>query len=325
MYRHLRRVHDDLFRDYKKFVERPTAAREEGQSTLTSYVSTSSNTSYGPASLRQKSLTTSLVTKLIVQCALPISLVDHSAFRSFLADLDPKFTPPVRQTVTYSILPQLYQSQQSKLTAILEKCTDISLTTDIWTDRRMHSFLGVTAHAFIDGNPESYLLAFRAFSGSHTGQRIAESLESVITDHNIQHEIRSVVTDNASNMKKALSVILSPGELSVTVEGNVDDASLWEDDPDTTSVDGLASLECEHIPCFAHSLQLVIHDGLASLNMARNLLAKCCKLANLLHQSSLFRSYYEEMMGKGKIIPSSNETRWNSTFTSLKLFRLLIK
>jgi len=73
----------------------------------------------------------------------------------------------------------------------------------------------------------------------------------------------------------------------------------------------------EQIPCFAHSLQLVVQDGLTALGLARTLLAKCCKLANLLHQSSLFRSAYEQVMGTGKVVPSSNGTRWNSTYKQL--------
>jgi len=157
---------------------------------------------YGPTNVRQKSITYSLISNLIVSCGLPVSIVDHPAFRAFLADIDPKYVPPVRQTVTNSLLPQLLQSQQTKLTTLLQQCSDVSLTCDIWTDRRMHSFLGVTAHVFVSGHPASYLLAFRSLTGSHTGQRIAQALESVITECGLQNKIRCIVTDNASNMKK---------------------------------------------------------------------------------------------------------------------------
>jgi len=52
--------------------------------------------------------------------------------------------------------------------------------------------------------PKSHLLAFESFEGSHTGQRIAEALESVMIDNQIQSKVRSIVTDNASNMRKAM-------------------------------------------------------------------------------------------------------------------------
>jgi len=74
---------------------------------------------------------------------------------------------------------------------------------------------------------------------------------------------------------------------SVTTDGEVDDPTVWEDE---TLTDADLDNEIEHIPCFAHSLQLVVRDGLDSLSAVRPLLAKCCKLANLIHQKALFRA-----------------------------------
>ena len=311
-------MHVNSYKDYQKSIERPTSVQDEGQSTLNSFV-TLDSPQYASSSIRQKTLTTSLIHNLIIHCALPISIVDHPNFRAFLSDFDPKYSPPVRQTVTNSILPQMLQSQQTKIASFLERCADVSLTVDIWTDRRMHSFIGVTVHAFNNGAPESRLLAFKCFSGSHTGQRIAEALEDIVEQHSIRGKIRCVVTDNASNMRKALSLILEVSETSVVTDGGVDDPSLWDDGEvgDGDVLDRLTT-DQEHIPCFAHSLQLVVRDGLTALGLARTLLAKCCKLANLLHQSSLFRSAYEQTMGTGKVVPSSNETRWNSTYKQLR-------
>jgi hypothetical protein len=309
--RHLRRVHASTYEEYKVSVDSASGSKLQGQSTLNSFVTNAGGggSFYGSNSARQKAITSSLVSNLIVSCALPVSIVDHPSFRAFLSELDPKYVPPCRQTVTNSILPQLLQAQRSKLKSILDQCTDVSLTTDIWTYRRMHSFLGVTVHTFVDGQPKSHLLAFRAFTGSHTGQSISQALESVITDWGLQDKIRCIVTDNASNMKKALSLIFEVDEAAIITDGDMDDPTVWEDDVLT---DVNLDIELQHIPCFAHSLQLVVRDGLQSLSTVRSLLAKCCKLANLLHQSALFRGLYEETFGK--LVPSANETRLNSTY-----------
>jgi len=292
------------------------------QSCMESFVSIGHSAFYGPSSVRQKALTSSLVTNLIVSCGLPMSIVDDENFRSFLSLIDPKNKPPCRQTVSSSLLPQLKHSSQAKLQVILDNSHDLALTADIWTDRRMHAFLGVTIHAFNSGRPVSCLLSFQSFKGSHTGVKISEALEKVINDHNIQPKIRGIVTDNASNMRKALSVMLEVRDNQSADDENVDDPSLWEDDTDI-EVMNIVGESIEHIPCFAHSLQLVVRDGLATLTTARSLFAKCCKLANIVHQSANFRASFEKAMGDGKSIPSTNDTRWNSTYKQLIAIALL--
>ena len=39
----------------------------------------------------------------------------------------------------------------------------------------MHAFMAVTCHALVDGEPFSGLSSFKAFAGSHTGEKISEA------------------------------------------------------------------------------------------------------------------------------------------------------
>jgi len=79
----------------------------------------------------------------------------------------------------------------------------------------------------------------------------------------------------------------------------------------------------EHLPCFAHSLQLVVRDGLSSLTAARTLLGICVKLSSLLHHSAVFRGAFEQAVGPGRSIPTVNNTRWNSMFMQLSAINVL--
>jgi len=74
----------------------------------------------------------------------------------------------------------------------------------------------------------------------------------------------------------------------------------------------------ERIPCFAHSLQLVIRDGLQKVAVSRTAVANCAKLANLTHQCVKFRASFEETFGKSRCVPASNDTCWNSMHRQLK-------
>ena len=84
---------------------------------------------------------------------------------------------------------------------------------------------------------------------SHTGEKVCESIESMIDYWKISKEqIHLILTDNISNMKKALR-----------------DANL------------------SGFGCFAHSLQLVINDGVSSCCSK-----KYCKSLQAFNTSLLF-------------------------------------
>lgn len=107
----------------------------------------------------QRAITNSILSDLIVNCNMPLSIIEHQSFQHFLSIMD---SPLSRRTVT------------SKLDSLV--ADNVSVTVDIWSDRRMRGFLGVTAHwiNIEDDRLElkSQLLACNRFKGSHTGERV---------------------------------------------------------------------------------------------------------------------------------------------------------
>ena len=72
------------------------------------------------------------------------------------------------------------------------------------------------------------------------------------------------------------------------------------------------------ISCFAHSLQLVIRDGLAEALALSKPVAKASRLSSLLHKSIVFKERFEAKFGSNRSIPAVIVTRWNSTFRQLQ-------
>jgi len=247
------------------------------------------------------------------------ALVDNPKFRKCFSDFDARFAMPCRQTFSYSMLPSKSDERKKKLIAYLEGKSHVALTTDAWSDRRSHTFLAVTVHTVDNGIPQSRLLAFRSFPGSHTGSRIADELQSIIDDVGLEGKVRFIVSDNSSNMKKALSIMFYDMAFTDSSEQPaaeyLDDPTLWED------LEGLSdsgfSFNARRLPCFAHSLQLVVRDALSCLSFARPALGKVSKLSNLVHQSPLFWSEFEAIFGSSRSIPETNATRWNSVWQQL--------
>jgi hypothetical protein len=80
----------------------------------------------------------------------------------------------------------------------------VTLTVDIWSDRRCRSFLGITCH-FIDENmiPCAYLIDFVRFKSPHNNEAIYQLTEETLERFNIKNKVFRITTDNASSMIKA--------------------------------------------------------------------------------------------------------------------------
>ena len=86
----------------------------------------------------------------------------------------------------------------------------VYLTNDLWTNRNMSSFLGITVH-FIDAEWKlrSFILATDSFLERNAACNIAKAYDDVIERFKLTSKVAKVVSDNASSMVKAFQVSLS--------------------------------------------------------------------------------------------------------------------
>ncbi|KAK0150985.1 hypothetical protein N1851_007858 [Merluccius polli] len=68
---------------------------------------------------------------------------------------------------------------------------------------------------------------------------------------------------------------------------------------------------------FAHTLQLIVGDGIKDARIMNSAFAKCSKLSSLLHTSTAFKDAFEDKFGL-RGIPAAVNTRWNSTLRQIK-------
>ncbi|KAI7789863.1 hypothetical protein IRJ41_023943 [Triplophysa rosa] len=100
---------------------------------------------------------------------------------------------------------------------------------------------------------------------------------------------------------------------------HLDDPELWCDLTleDQQTVDA-AMAKKQRLQCFAHTLQLVVGDGLKETKVACPSLSKLSKLSSLLHTSTMFKDVFDSEFGEQKGIPAAVNTRWNSTLRQVK-------
>ena len=266
---------------------------------------------------------------------MPLSIVENVSFRHFLSVLDSKYQLVSRGTAS-SCISDIVQNQRELIKANLEQKSWVSATVDIWSDRKMRGYLGVTVHTIEIQNSDislkSFLLRCNRFTGSHTGEKISNAFESISDDYTIKNKIDYIVNDNASNMKRAFTVCFPRNADSVDTDSDdpegcddadddLDDSALWEelDEEAEQDVHLALSRNCrkQRLQCFIHTLQLVVLDGLKETRMLNLALGKAKKLSTLLHSSCTFKEEFEKVFGQNKGIPAIVCTRWNSTLRQI--------
>ena len=205
-----------------------------------------------------------------------------------LKTLEPRYTLPSRRYFTEDVVPGIASAINSKLAVVLKDVTYFSLTTDVWsTSLTNQSLISLTAHWLEDSFVrKSAVLHVKHLDGSHSGEKICESMhmESMIEYWKITKEqiIHLVLTDNGSNMKKAIK-----------------DANL------------------SGFGCFAHSLQLVVNDGVMSQRVVIDVLAVARSIVGHFKRSTLAYNLLDEIrecldIPKHKL-QQDEPTQWNLT------------
>lgn len=281
---------------------------------------------YDANSPRQQEIHTAIIKDLLIGCTLPLSIVENQHFRHFLKVMDNKYTPIARKTITDKDIPLLVDQVKDSIKSKLQSQLSVSITADLWSDRTMRSFFGVTAHGLNqEGDQlESFLLDCRRFCGRHSGDNIAIAFDEIIDEYDIASKVKYIITDNAANMKCAFKVKLPQEEQhsdGSDPEDDLDDESLWGDV--TWEEETIPVRTRQRLSCFAHSLQLVVHDGMKESKAFSSALAKMSKLTSLLHTSTQFKERFEAAFGTDRSIPAATSTRWNSTFKQLQAITAL--
>lgn len=108
------------------------------------------NAMYSSNHPRQIELQKSVVEDLIVELGLPLSLVEREGFINFMNRVDPQFKMVSRRSITRTALPSLYKKMMDGLNMFCTSAECISLTLDVWSDRRQRAFFAVTGKLDID-------------------------------------------------------------------------------------------------------------------------------------------------------------------------------
>lgn len=229
---------------------------------------------------RNQKITQAIVYMICKDCQ-PFSIVEHTGFNKLMKTVAPQYKVPSRFTIKrlinekFELIASVMRQKLSN-----KKCT---LTTDIWMDPQTRSFLSLTVH-FYDEDQDRLI-----FSGTigvfmleerHTGLNLANELKLICLEWNIcDEDVIAVATDNAANITLAVEIAFGKNR---------------------------------HVPCFAHTLNLVTEKGIELSNDATVLIGKVKSIVTWFKHSGVASDELRKLTDKRPV--QSVPTRWNSVF-----------
>ena len=204
---------------------------------------------------------------------------------NLVAPLDPTYQVPSRKHIM-TVLHKMYDDVKAHMQAKLDSVESVAVTTDHWTSYATDSYLGVTVH-FITEDWEfvTHVLQVTEVRERHTAVNVAHDLQAISEKWNLASKVAGCTTDNARNMVAALALLPWP-----------------------------------RVPCFAHTLQLAVKEGLKVPAVAQ-LLGRCRKIVGHFKHSYVASRALEaaqERLGlpKNHLIQEV-VTRWISSYAML--------
>ncbi|XP_047505129.1 E3 SUMO-protein ligase ZBED1-like [Pieris napi] len=227
-----------------------------------------------------------LIMDLFIMDFQPFRIVEDRGFRKLIQSAFPFYIIPTRKYFANNLLPSRYESLREIKMVELRNVESICITADIWTSSTNDSFLGVTGH-YIDKDEyvlKSILLECVLLDGSHTSINLATELLRVAEEWQVANKILLAVSDNGSNIKKAIEKDLG-----------------WK-----------------HFGCYAHSLNLAVQEAMSKSEEVTALEGKIKTIVSYFKRSAKAwekLKKYQEQAGKTVKRPlQSVSTRWNSIF-----------
>ncbi|XP_050506100.1 zinc finger BED domain-containing protein 4-like [Diabrotica virgifera virgifera] len=235
---------------------------------------------------RQNEKITQSILYMICKDMVPFRVVERVGFKKLMKDALPHYVLPSRFTLKRQVKSKYDVVSSSMRTWLSNK--KVTLTTDVWTDLQMRSFSSLTVH-FVDEENQLFsgTVGMIPLEDRHTSEYLCEQLRSLCSEWEIQEQnIVAIVTDNGPNIVKAINLFVGSKR---------------------------------HLPCYAHTLNLVCQNSLQNCPELVELLDKVKKIVSWFKQSVVASDELRSASPNKKVIQSV-PTRWNSTFNMIERF-----
>ncbi|XP_068956424.1 zinc finger BED domain-containing protein 4 [Petaurus breviceps papuanus] len=242
---------------------------------------------------------TSLVAEMIALDLQPYSFVDNIGFNRLLEYLQPQYSLPAPSYFSRTAIPDMYDNVKQIIVSHLKEAESgvVHFTSGIWMSSQTREYLTLTAHwvtfeSSVRPHCEDYhcsaLLNVSQVDCDYSGVSVQKQLEywweAWVTSVGLQ--IGITVTDNQS-----IGKTLNEGEHS-------------------------------SVPCFGHTINLIVNEAIKSQRMVQNLLSIARKICERVHRSAKAKEKLAELQKEYELPPhhliQDVPSKWNTSFHMLE-------
>lgn len=230
---------------------------------------------------------TEAITNFIIMDNRPFSTVEGKGFIQLMKEVCPLYKVPSRETIKMRI-DDKYEAMSHLFKTYITNSASYCITYDIWTETMQNkSFIGVTIHFLDKSQLLSGTLGVFELTESHTSMYIAQKLTDIFAEWNV-----SLHTD--STVMKVNREIFGDRKI---------------------------------IPCFAHTINLVVTKSIDDSKICTQLIGKVRDIVKYIKRSvnasdELRKRQIDMGVKQGQIkkMILDVRTRWNSHFYMLQRF-----
>src|SRR6185369_3407089 len=244
----------------------------------------------------QEKINNSLL-KFIINDSQPFHILKSVSFQNFLSTLNSNYQLPTQQKID-ELLEYSYQNSVNKLKKTIDCNAEfISLTSDFWTSKGRHGYIGITC-CWLNSNfePQEALLSLQHVPFPHTAEVIYDIFKETILEWKLENKVTCITTDNGSNIIKATQILQSNSSIN-------------------------------RLLCSAHTLNLVVTNALKSNLLIQIFILRVKRLVNFFSTPKQTENLHNEQVilnfPKTYRVIKDVSTRWNSSFYSWQRLILL--
>lgn len=141
---------------------------------------------------------------VLIRNGIPFHVLDDEEFKEFMRESG--FTPPSSTKMTRDIIPDVVNEAKTEIVRKLQKSQFVTLSSDTWTNLRNESITNLVA---LCGGHPVFFAAEHAVMQSKTADYYASLWKRGIEKYELGNKLAGVVTDNASVMRRAWSLLQS--------------------------------------------------------------------------------------------------------------------